>query len=96
MCGVNSTYEMAKMENCQGFHVLPWNYCAPVTWTEWSKLFDEATAEEVMLTSQDSIVVHFWNNLTKNRRLSLTSTAAYMQMAKEFCPQSVELCDKYF
>jgi len=96
MCGVNSTYEMAKMENCQGFHVLPWNFCTPVTWTVWFQLFDEPAAEKAMLKSKDAIVVHFSNKLSKDRRLSINSTAAYIQMAREFCPRSLELCDEYF
>ena len=96
LCATNETLKMVEKQNCQGFHVLPRNNCYPITGLSWEKLFNETFAEKAMEVSKDSMVVHFWNNLSKHFELKVNSTAAYVQLAKLHCPKVVASCDEFF
>lgn len=96
LCQTNKTQEMIAKTSCDGFHLLPSRFCYPVTGVNWLQLFNETYAEFAMKSFQDSIVVHFWNNLSKKTELRINSTAAYVQLAKRFCPRVAETCGEFF
>lgn len=96
LCQADDTSAMVEKESCDGFHVLPRNYCYPITGVKWEKLFNETFSEMAMETSKDSMVVHFWNNLSKHYELRINSTAAYVQLAKLHCPKVFAMCDEFF
>jgi lactosylceramide 4-alpha-galactosyltransferase len=98
VCQTNSTSEMVKMKECGGFHVLQNTLCYPISGNSWLKLLNESFAEESMkrITDSDSIVVHFWNNLSKHTELPVTSNSAYVQLAKQHCPKVMKVCGKVF
>lgn len=96
LCHTKNTLEMVKIGNCQGFHVLPRQYCYPVPGVSWEKFFDESQTKDVMTQVKNSLVVHFWNNLSKKTHLRADSSAAYTQLARKFCPKVIESCGEFF
>lgn len=96
LCKTKETSKMVAMKSCEGFHVLEKSFCYPITGVSWAKYFDESFANEAMTKLNDSLVVHFWNNLSKKSLLSVNSNAAYVQLAKQFCPKVIAACGEYF
>lgn len=97
LCNVNSTHEMAAKENCDGFHVLPYHQCYPITGVVWNELFNETSANGAMSKVKDAMVIHFWNKLSKVLQLNTTnSISAYVQLAKQHCPMTISSCGIYF
>jgi len=90
------TSNVNKMHNCNGFHVLDENICYPISGIEWKKLFTEQHAGEVLQSIEQSYFVHFWNKLSQNERIACNSSAAYVQLARKFCPKTFSLCQSYF
>jgi lactosylceramide 4-alpha-galactosyltransferase len=91
-----NTKIISGMKECQGFHVLPKEKCYPIEWRHWEKLMNENDADSVMEKVNDSIVVHFWNKFSKNIKLRNNSKAPYIQLAKEFCPKTLNAVKEYF
>ena len=93
-----NTTENSKMlsERCSGFQVLPTKYCYEIKYHERTKFFEERYLEEVLKRIEDSIIVHVWNKLSYSIKLSVNSTAAYIHLAKKYCPKVIEACGEYF
>lgn len=96
LCKTNETQMMIDMKSCENFHVLPANNCYPIQGLSWEEYFNETFAEHVMRLTSDSLVVHFWNNLSKKTLLRANSTAAYVQLAQRFCPKVMASCGEFF
>lgn len=95
-CGTNKTAEMIEKGDCEGFHVLPNNFCYPITGLLWEKFFKEEFREKALKAVKNSVVVHFWNNLSKKTPLRVDSKAAYITLAKQFCPKVMAGCEDFF
>lgn len=85
-----------KPDRCEGFNVLPTDYCYPVKWPESQLLVEEKHLSEVMNRSSRSIMVHFFNKLTKDKVLYTNGSTAYVVLAKKYCPKSIELSGETF
>lgn len=96
LCKTNETQQMIEMGDCEGFHVLPNNLCYPILGLGWEKLFKESEAEKCQKAAADSIVVHFWNNLSKKTSLKADSNAFYTQLGRKFCPKVMQACGENF
>jgi lactosylceramide 4-alpha-galactosyltransferase len=96
LCKTNETLEMVAMQDCEGFHVLPRHFCYPIMGFTWADLFNENFGESVMRQVNESIVVHFWNNLSKSTQLSVNSSAGYARLARLFCPKVISSCGDFF
>lgn len=96
LCQTNITKEMVAKAACDGFHLLPNKSCYPISGVSWAKFFNESSSDYAMERSSNAIVVHFWNNLSKHSRLSVNSSAAYIQLAKLHCPEVISACGDYF
>lgn len=96
LCKTNVTKEIIAKGNCEGFHVLPNKSCYPITGLSWAKFFNETLSKYVMQKVEEALVVHFWNNLSKHTQLSVNSSAAYVQLAKQFCPKVISSCGDFF
>lgn len=96
LCQTNETSKMVAKQHCKGFHVLSKSNCYPITGLLWERLFNETFSEKAMEASKDSIVVHFWNNLSKHYELRVNSTAAYIQLARLHCPKVIATCGEFF
>lgn len=95
LCKVNVSM-MAEKKECQGFHVHPEEVCYPIPYQSWELLMDEIYADEVMNKTRDSIVVHFWNNLSHGKKIEVDSKAGYIQLARKFCPKTLKHIKNYF
>lgn len=83
-------------ERCQGFQVLPTQYCYAIPYPEYLKFFQEAYLQEVIEKLGDSIIAHVWNKLSETTELSVNSPAAYMHLAKQYCPKVIAACGEFF
>jgi lactosylceramide 4-alpha-galactosyltransferase len=93
VCG---TKNVRKMNDCDGFRVLDDEVCYPITGLQWQYMFDDSYGETVVNLTRNSVVVHFWNKLSHIQKLKCNSTSAYLRIAREFCPKTMEFCTDYF
>ncbi|CRL02182.1 CLUMA_CG015717, isoform A [Clunio marinus] len=96
LCNTKNTNEMVAKEDCKGFHVLPQNFCYPVTFSDYNQLMNDSMADSIMKIVEQSLTVHFWNAKTKRIKLKKTQKAAYIQLAKQFCPKVMTIDSEYF
>lgn len=73
------------MPECEGFHIVPRQYCYPLNNPSWERYFQEADAAETM-----KWVVHFGNFLSHEKTVNINTTAPYIQMAQKYCPKVFE------
>lgn len=90
MCRTNSTKEMIKMEQCDGFHVLAQKTCYPVDWWHWKKLFDERYADNIMKMINGAMTIHLWNTLSKRKKINIDKDTAFNRIAQIYCPRVFE------
>lgn len=95
LCKVNVTMMVQKKE-CEGFHVHPQKVCYPIPFQSWQHFMDEKFANDVMEKTRDSMVVHFWNKLSHVKKIKMDSNAAYIQLARKFCPITMENLRDFF
>lgn len=96
LCNATSTSQMTFIDNCRGFHVLHRPMCFAVNSYNWEWLVKEEFAEDTLMRVVGSLVVHFWNQKTKNIELRKDSKAAYVQLAREHCPRVMQSGGEYF
>lgn len=96
LCQVIDLTKMTDLKDCQGFHVLKREFCYPIIADEWKLLWDENKVEDVMDQVKNSLVVHFWNSRSKHKKLKKSSKAAYISLAKQFCPKVMASRQGYF
>lgn len=76
--------------------MLPPKDCYAIGSHEYSKFFDEYQSKETLKKLEDSLIAHTWNKQTSPIRLSIHSSAAYIELAKENCPRVFHACKNYF
>jgi lactosylceramide 4-alpha-galactosyltransferase len=87
---------MLEKKTCQGFHVLPIEMCYAITGMQFPKLMEDESANTSMAAVENSLVVHFWNHVSRSWKLQKNQTAAYVQLAHQFCPKVMALEGNYF
>ncbi|KAG5680665.1 hypothetical protein PVAND_010159 [Polypedilum vanderplanki] len=84
------------------FTTLPRDKCYPLTYGVWKKMYNEESPDEVLkiIKKSEAIFVHFWNKMQefdkKIYKLPFTSHAAYIELAKEYCPSVYKTLERYF
>jgi lactosylceramide 4-alpha-galactosyltransferase len=96
LCQTEDFQKMIDQKDCDGFHVLPQELCYAIPYFDWEKLVEEKFAEQTMKAVENSFTVHFWNKFSKSFKLQKNSTAAYVQLAKCFCPRVMAACGEFF
>lgn len=96
LCQTDNVTVMETMPQCKGFHVMKRNYCYSIPYYWWRMLFSEETVEYTMEQVVDSIVVHFWNNLSVGTKLDIKSKAPYVQLARKYCPKVFKTLVDFF
>lgn len=96
LCNTTSTSEMTFKDDCRGFHVLHRPMCFAVNSYNWEWLVQEDFANDTLMRVVGSLVVHFWNQKTKNIELRKDSKAAYVQLAHQHCPRVMQTGGEYF
>ena len=89
ICETSVVKNMNKSK-CYGFSVLPIEDCYSIPWVEHQKFFKEQYLNEAMARLNDSLIAHVWNKHSETTPLLSTSNVAYIQLAKEFCPNVLE------
>lgn len=95
MCNTTDQRLMTRTR-CKGFKVYPKEECYAIDYARWEKFFDESSRIEVGEATKNSFAVHFWNYLSGERKLNITSRSSYTDMAREFCPRVFSNCGKSF
>lgn len=95
LCGMKNLTELVG-KSCEGFHLLPKKDCYEISYSEWNKFFESKYSDSVMQRTEHSLVIHFWNYLSKNQKLKKDSSSAYIKIATQFCPKVLSETWKYF
>lgn len=96
LCQTSDIDQIVKMKSCQRFNILNTTFCYEIAFSEWKKFMVEKYSEEVMKRVEPSIVVHFWNHESRKFNVEKDSSAAYVKLAKQFCPKVIQSVEKYF
>lgn len=96
LCNITDVEEIMRIGSCQDFHFLPSSDCYEISVREWRKFFKPQSADEVMMRTRNSSIVHFWNNLSKKLKIHKTSDTAYIRMAKMHCPLTLQNTVNFF
>ncbi|KAK4025353.1 lactosylceramide 4-alpha-galactosyltransferase [Daphnia magna] len=86
-CGVKRG--QPESNNCTDVRLLPHNYFAPISNTEWEFLFSDATEGNMAVVKNGSYGVHCWGGKSVNHPLDLQSNQIYAVLAREHCPITV-------
>lgn len=86
VCQTNNVHDMTH-KACKGFNVLPQANCFNISYSEWNLLFDADRTMDVLKRLKDSIIVHYWNSLSKKFKFPANMTNAFTEMARELCPR---------
>lgn len=96
LCNAESIEEIVKKGSCEGFHLLETKLCYEVPYYDYDQLFNQDYTDEVMKRTKNSIVVHFWNFMSRLTKLETSSNAAYIVKAKQFCPAVFKASGNFF
>ncbi|XP_057367573.1 lactosylceramide 4-alpha-galactosyltransferase-like [Daphnia carinata] len=77
--------------NCTDVRLLPHDYFAPISNTEWELLFSDATDERLGRLKNSSYAVHCWSGKSKGEHLKVHSNQLYAALAREHCPHTIAL-----
>lgn len=87
LCRTVNISKMTTMSDCEGFHVMKRKHCYAIPYTSWDVFMTEDYIDYAMASVEDSIVVHFWNNLSHDTPINKSSQAPYAQLARKHCPK---------
>lgn len=96
LCNLTNISDIIEKGSCQDFHFLSWHDCYEIYYPEWEKFFKPEYADEVMMRTKNSSIVHFWNFLSRNMTIEKTSDVAYIRIARKFCPQTLRNTVDFF
>lgn len=95
LCQAELPAEMTR-ERCQIFTVYPMETFFPYAWADWRKYFDPGASAEALRKTNNSHIIHVWNDVSKNVKVKVGSAAAYCVIAEQKCPQSYRASGEYF
>ncbi|EDS27462.1 lactosylceramide 4-alpha-galactosyltransferase [Culex quinquefasciatus] len=95
-CNITEPWYMTR-EKCGGqFVVLPPEQFFQVYYPQHSWFFEEKHTEEVMERMKGRILTHVWNRMTSDIKIRKDSKVAYIELAKQYCPNVLKFCDTAF
>lgn len=83
-------------KRCHGFNLLPVSKCYEIPYQSWNLFFDPNENEDVLERLNDSLITHFWNKMSIERRITVGDGSAYDILAKQYCPNVYSVLGKYF
>lgn len=95
ICKVTKTQFMTA-ERCNHFKVYPKEAFYAISWWNAHYFFEEKYTMKTMNATQKSLVIHVWNNKSKDRKLKVGAKVAYGLYAEKFCPKVYNSCGEYF
>lgn len=92
------TYDPKLMHRpqCNGFEVYPTEDCYSVDYSIWGEFFDEKNCQKSLDATKDSFAIHFWNFLSRSEPLPKNKKAAYIEIAKQYCPKVFAASGEFF
>ncbi|KAJ6647401.1 Lactosylceramide 4-alpha-galactosyltransferase [Pseudolycoriella hygida] len=75
-------------EQCDGFQVYPKNTFYAVSWKNWHWFFDPKMVNETLALTENSAIIHVWNDVSKKAKLRIGSHTAYEIAARKNCPKT--------
>lgn len=81
---------------CKEFNILPKEECYAIGFDEWQIFFNESSRNEVKLRTKDSHFIHLWNKFSSNYKIKTDSNAAFIDLARKFCPKVYKTREEYF
>ena len=95
ICMTNDIQQMISDDLCPNFKVLPVDECYNIGWSELEKFFKPEFLNETLGRISGSLITHVWNKDSARIRLSKYDDAAYIHLAKKYCPKTFEACDQF-
>jgi lactosylceramide 4-alpha-galactosyltransferase len=97
ICGI---YDIMKIINtdCKYFRVMDPKEFYLINYFYREMFFDEKFGNTAvkLLEDNNSTIAHMWNKGSSNFELRKNSTAAYIQLAKKFCPKTLAATEEFF
>lgn len=72
--------------DCKNFTIYPPEVFGPIAWYDWEIFFDSKKNDFVAEKINESMAVHFWNRLTKEKLIFPKSGQPYANIASKYCP----------
>uniref|UniRef100_A0A8D8GDZ4 Lactosylceramide 4-alpha-galactosyltransferase n=1 Tax=Culex pipiens TaxID=7175 RepID=A0A8D8GDZ4_CULPI len=95
-CNVTEPWHMTR-EQCGGqFGVLPPDQFFQVFYPHQSWYFEANRTREVMERMKGKVLTHLWNKLTNGIKLKKDANAAYIELARLYCPNALWSVKEYF
>ncbi|KAL1403095.1 hypothetical protein pipiens_019520 [Culex pipiens pipiens] len=95
-CNVSEVANMTRARCGGQLSVHPPDVFYRIRYPRHDWFFYPERTEAVMTSIKDDILVHMWNKATSGIQLKVNSTAAYVKLAHEYCPNVIKRCDEFF
>ncbi|XP_046735357.1 lactosylceramide 4-alpha-galactosyltransferase-like [Diprion similis] len=95
LCATKYARDMTT-DRCHGFNVYPPSTFYPIYYEKWKRYFEETDRNATFKLLEDSLLIHVWNNLSKNEKIVVGSQAPYALIAQKHCPKVYNNCGKVF
>lgn len=95
ICQVEKPVNMTR-ERCRGFHIYPPESFYPLPFPKWQNYFEPGALDETLHTTNNSYIVHVWNDISKHVKIKVGSPTAYGVIADQKCPRSYRASGEYF
>lgn len=96
ICDANFMHEVNE-KKCKGFKIYPYQTFYAIHYSQSKFLFEPQYFQTAMQMTNNSIGIHAWNKLTVDIKLEKsTENIALLEIAKEFCPCTMDATSKYF
>lgn len=95
ICHTKNVMKMISENACKNFRVLPIEACYSIRWPEHKKFFREEYLNETLSRLSNSIIAHVWNKHSAATPLTKYSNVAYIELAKKYCPKTLN-ASKFF
>ncbi|KAF7284770.1 hypothetical protein GWI33_021638 [Rhynchophorus ferrugineus] len=82
--------------NCKSINILKQKVLYPIGYKSWKKLFDDKQVDAFKKDITESYVVHFWNKMSGDTKIPIYSEVPYLQLAREYCPETLRNSLYYF
>ena len=95
LCGTKDIQQMISKDICPNFRVLPTEDCYDIKWSELYKFFKPEYLNETLGRVSDALMTHVWNKISAQIPLAKDADAAYIHLAKKYCPRTLDACDHF-
>lgn len=95
ICDTKNISQM-NPESCQGMKVYSPNHFYAIPWRTWYWFFEPKYTKTVINVTENSPIIHVWNKLSKEKKMTIGSNTAYEVIAKKNCPNVYDTSEKYF